>query len=156
MNNHLRSALALLGWIAFSFVASISGAVVSTRDWYAELVKPAWNPPPWVFAPVWTTLYLLIGIAAWLVWRNGGWSQQRRPLTWWVVQWALNLVWTPLFFGLHWIGAATIEIAVLWVAILMTIANFARVSRLAAALLVPYLVWVSFATALTFTLWRLN
>ena len=156
MNNRLRSMLALLGWVAFSFVASTTGAVVSTRGWYTELAKPSWSPPAWVFAPVWTTLYLLIGIAAWLVWRRGGWSQQRRPLTGWVVQWALNVAWTPLFFGLHWIGTATVEIVALWLAILMTIVSFARASRLAAALLVPYLAWVSFAIALTFAIWRLN
>lgn len=153
---HTRSLLALAGWIAIAFSASITAVFVSTEGWYAALNKPTWNPPPWLFGPVWSTLYIAMGVSAWLVWRQGGWSQQRHRLTLFLVQWLLNALWTPLFFGLHWIGVAVLEILVLWVAIVATIASFARVSQVAAALLVPYLAWVSFATFLTFTLWRLN
>ncbi len=124
--------------------------------WYAALAKPAWNPPGWLFGPVWTALYVLMGVAAWLVWRRGGWRAQRRPLGWFVAQLALNALWTPLFFGFHRIDLALLEIVVLWGAIVAMIAAFARTSALAAWLLAPYLAWVSFATFLTFTLWRLN
>lgn len=156
MTSRRSNILALIGWIALSFVPSVTGALVSTGGWYAALDKPSWNPPSWIFGPVWTTLYLLMGIAAWLVWSRGGWSEQRRPLTWFVVQLALNALWTPLFFGLHWLGVATLEIVLLWIAIVVTLASFARVSRLAALLLAPYLAWVSFAAVLTFTIWRMN
>jgi len=152
----MRAPLALVGWIALALSASTTAVFVSTEGWYTALNKPSWNPPPWIFGPVWTMLYIAMGVSAWLVWRNGGWSQQRRPLTLFLVQWALNALWTPLFFGLHRIDLAAVEIVVLWLAIVATIASFARVSRPAAWLLAPYLAWVSFATFLTFTLWRLN
>jgi tryptophan-rich sensory protein len=156
MKSLLRHTLPLFGWVAFAFSASLTAVFVSTEGWYAALNKPSWHPPSWLFGPVWSTLYIAMGTAAWLVWRQGGWSQQRRRLALFLVQWALNALWTPLFFGLHQIGLALVEIIVLWVAIVATIASFARVSQVAAALLVPYLAWVSFATFLTFTLWRLN
>ncbi len=151
-----RQLLGLFGWILLSLAASITGVFVSTQGWYAALAKPAWNPPSWLFGPVWTTLYVAMGISAWLVWRQGGWSQQRGRLALFLVQWALNALWTPLFFGLHQLGLAAAEIVVLWVAIAATLASFARVSRIAAVLLVPYLGWVSFASVLTFTIWRMN
>jgi translocator protein len=97
-----------------------------------------------------------MALAAWLVWRRGGFAAQRRPLVIFLVQLALNAAWTPLFFGLHWPGAAFAEIILLWLAIAATVAAFARVSRLAAWLLVPYLAWVGFAAALNFTIWHLN
>jgi tryptophan-rich sensory protein len=97
-----------------------------------------------------------MAVAAWLVWRQGGFAAQRRPLMLFLVQLALNALWTPLFFGLHWIGLAFVEILLLWVAIVATIVAFRPVSRVAAWLLVPYLAWVSFASVLTFALWRLN
>lgn len=156
MNPLLRRTLPLVGWVALVFSASLTGLLVSTEGWYAELTKPAWNPPSRLFGPVWSTLYIAMGVSAWLVWRQGGWSQQRGRLALFIMQWALNALWTPLFFGLHQIGLALAEIIVLWVAIAATIASFARVSQVAAALLVPYLAWVSFATFLTFTIWRLN
>ncbi|MBE2214196.1 MAG: tryptophan-rich sensory protein [Opitutaceae bacterium] len=156
MTTYLRRILPLVGWVALAFSASITAVFVSTEGWYAALNKPTWNPPPWLFGPVWSTLYVAMGVSAWLVWRQGGWSQQRHRLTLFLVQWALNALWTPLFFGLHQIGLALADIIVLWLAIVATIASFARVSQVAAALLVPYLAWVSFATFLTFTIWRLN
>ena len=126
-------------------------------DWYAALNKPWFNPPNWVFAPVWTTLYVLMGVAVFLVWRKG-WEHRsvRIGLVLFAVQLALNALWTPLFFGCHWIGAALIDIVLLWPAILATIAAFHRVSLLAAVCLYPYLVWVSFAAVLNFRLWQLN
>jgi hypothetical protein len=92
------SRLALAGWLAICFAASITAVFVSTTGWYAGLQKPAWNPPAWIFGPVWTLLYLLMAIAAWMVWREGGWRIQRRPLGLFLFQWLLNAMWTPLFF----------------------------------------------------------
>ena len=110
----------------------------------------------WVVAPVWTALYLMMPTSAWRVWRRGGWAAQQRPLALYLVQIALNAAWTPLFFGAHAIGLALVEILALWIAILLTLLAFDRVSRPAAALLLPYWLWVGFASWLNFTLWRLN
>lgn len=125
-------------------------------EWYASLQKPSWNPPGWIFGPVWTALYTMMAAAAWMVWRRGGWEKQRKPLLVFLVQLALNTLWTPLFFGLHQPGLAFAEIVLLWLAIVATIVVFRPVSGAAMLLLVPYLAWVSFAAALNFTLWRLN
>lgn len=149
-------ALALAGWLALTFTAAATGVFVSTGDWYAGLVKPSWNPPGWLFGPVWTLLYAMMAIAAWQVWREGGWGAQRRALGLYLFQWVLNALWTPLFFGLHRPGLAFVEILALNVAVLGTLAAFWRVRRLAGVLLVPYALWVAFAAVLNFTIWRLN
>jgi tryptophan-rich sensory protein len=148
--------LGLFGWLALSFSAAAIGGRFMPGGWYASLNKPSWNPPGWVFGPVWTALYTMMAVAAWLVWRRGGWSAQRRALTLFLVQLALNAAWSPLFFGLRRPGIAFAEIVLLWVAIAATLAAFRPVNRAAAWLLAPYLTWVSFAAALNFTLWRLN
>ncbi len=152
----LRPALALVGWLLLSFAAAYFGGLFMPGDWYASLKKPTWNPPGWVFGPVWTALYAMMGVAAWLVWKRGGFAVQRRPLALFLIQLALNAAWTPLFFGLHRPGLAFAEIVLLWLAIAATIRAFRHVSRPAAWLLAPYLVWVSFASVLNFTLWRMN
>lgn len=151
-----RPWLALTGLLLICFAAAAFGGMFMPGEWYASLKKPAWNPPGWVFGPVWTALYTMMAVAAWLVWKRGGFTVQRGPLTLFLVQLALNAVWTPLFFGLQWPGAAFAEIVLLWVAIGVTLFAFGRVSQVAAWLLVPYLAWVSFAAALNFALWRLN
>ena len=151
-----RRRLALIGWLALSFAASISGVFVSTKGWYAGLTKPPWNPPAWVFGPAWTTLYVLMAVAAWLVWREGGWKRQRFPLGLFLLQWLLNALWTPLFFGMHCSGLAVAEIILLWLALAATLWSFWRVRWVAGLLLVPYLVWVAFAGMLNFTIWQLN
>ena len=151
-----RQLLALAGWLLVCFAAATMGGLFMPGEWYASLKKPSWNPPGWVFGPVWTALYTMMAVAAWLVWRHGGWAAQRRPLGLFLAQLALNAAWTPLFFGLHWPGVAFFEIVLLWLAIAATIAAFRPVSRAAMGLLMPYLAWVSFAAALNFTLWRLN
>lgn len=132
------------------------GGLFMPGEWYASLQKPSWNPPGWIFGPVWTALYTMMAAAAWMVWRRGGWEKQRKPLLVFLVQLALNTLWTPLFFGLHQPGLAFAEIVLLWLAIVATIVVFRPVSGAAMLLLVPYLAWVSFAAALNFTLWRLN
>ncbi len=143
-------------WLIVCFAAPALSAWARPDEWYAALAKPAWNPPGWIFGPVWTTLYTLMAIAAWLVWRREGWRAQRRPLGWFVAQLALNALWTPLFFGLHRIDLALLDIVMLWGALVATIVAFWRVQRVAALLLLPYLCWVTFATVLTGTIWRLN
>ena len=125
-------------------------------EWYATLQKPPWNPPSWIFGPVWTALYIMMATAAWLVWQRGGWAGQRRALTLYLVQLVLNAAWTPLFFGLKLPGFAFAEILLLLGAVIAATVAFRKVHKGAAALLVPYLAWVSFAAVLNFTLWRLN
>jgi tryptophan-rich sensory protein len=145
--------LALAGFIAITFCAPLAGMISPPGDWYASLAKPSWNPPSWIFGPVWTALYLMMAAAAWLVWKRDGW---RRPMWLYLMQLLLNAAWTPVFFGMHEIGWALVEILVLWLAIVITLLDFLRVNKPAACLLVPYLAWVSFAAFLNFTLWRMN
>jgi benzodiazapine receptor len=128
---------------------------LSVGDWYATLAKPSWNPPNWVFGPVWTALYVGMAVAAWLVWKRQG-RDRRVPLFVFGVQLVLNAVWSGLFFGMRNPGFAFAEIVLLWLAILATIVAFRQVSTLAALLLAPYLAWVSFAAALNWSIWRLN
>lgn len=151
-----RSIAALAGWLLLTFSASATAVFVSTGGWYAGLAKPAWNPPGWIFGPVWTVLYGMMAVAAWRVWLHGGWAQQKRTLGLFLFQWALNALWTPLFFGLHRPGWALAEILILLVAILATMRVFWRVDRTAGTLLVPYAAWVAFATVLNWTIWRMN
>jgi len=150
--------LALSGWLLLVFVAAAIGgfASASASEIYQELVRPSWAPPGWLFGPVWTVLYVLMGVAAWLVWRARGFAQARGALGLFIVQLVANALWTWLFFVWRLGSLAFAEIVVLWVLILATIAVFFRVSRGAAALLVPYFAWVSFAVALTFATWQLN
>ena len=148
--------LGLCGWLLLCFAAASPGAVFMPGEWFAALKKPAWNPPSWIFGPVWTALYAMMAAAAWLVWQRGGWKEQRKPLLIFLAQLALNALWTPLFFGLHRPGVAFAEIVLLWLAIVATLVAFRPVNRTAAWLLVPYLAWVSFAAVLNGTLWRLN
>lgn len=155
MNKFLKY-FALVAWLAVTFSAAVLGGLFMPDEWFASLQKPSWNPPGWIFGPVWTALYTMMAVAAWLVWRQGGWGKQRKPLLIFLAQLALNAAWTPLFFGLHNPGLAFLDIVLVWLAIIATIAAFWRVHRTAAALLFPYLAWVSFAMFLNFTIWRLN
>jgi len=135
------------------------GAIATAPEiggWYKTLAKPSWNPPDSVFGPVWTTLYILMGIAAWIVWKPAGWKAAASPLTLFAVQLLLNIAWSWIFFGLHQPGWAFVEIVLLWATILTTMILFFKHSTLAGCLLVPYLAWVSFALALNFSLWQLN
>lgn len=151
-----RRLLALIGWLAVCFSASALGAFFLPGEWYSRLNKPSWNPPGWVFGPVWTLLYAMMAVAVWTVWKQGGFAAQRQPLGLFFLQLALNAAWTPLFFGLRQPGVAFAEILVLWLVIVGTIVSFRRVNGTAAVLLLPYLAWVTFAAALNLTLWRLN
>jgi len=153
-----KQILGLVGWLAVSFAASSVGAIASiqAKSFYGQLVQPDWAPPPSVFGPVWTALYALMGIAAWLVWRSGGFRTNRQALTLFLVQLALNSLWSWLFFAWHRGGLAFTDIVVLWLFIAATIVFFWRVRPLAGVLLIPYLLWVSFAAVLNYSLWQLN
>ena len=151
-----QRALAFVVAIAVTLAMAGVGATNLPGPWYAQLQKPALTPPDWVFGPVWTLLYLLMGVAAGLVWQKVGLRQARVALGLYLVQLALNAAWSWLFFGLHWPGWALVDIGLLWLAIAATIAAFSRISVAAAWLLAPYLAWVSFASYLNFMLWRLN
>lgn len=150
--------LGLAGWLIASFIAAAIGATASIQagQFYAELVRPDWAPPPSIFGPVWTVLYVLMGIAAWLVWRVGGFRAAGFALTLFLVQLALNSLWTWLFFGWHRGVLAFADILLLWTLLVATLIAFWRIRPLAGALLVPYLFWVTFASALNYSVWQLN
>lgn len=153
-----RDFIGLGGWLAVSFVAGAIGAVASAdaASFYRALDRPAWAPSPAVFGPVWTVLYILIAIAAWLVWRTRGFDGARAALGLFIAQLAANALWTWIFFAWRDGLLALLEILLLWILVLATTVAFWRIRRLAGALLLPYLAWVSFAAALTFEIWRLN
>ena len=154
-----RQAAWLVGFVLLCFAAAgLGGAATSSsvNGWYQTLARPDWAPPDWLFGPVWTTLYLMMGVAAWLVWRTGGWSARLIPLGWFCVQLALNVGWSVLFFWLQRPGWAFAEIVLLWLAIIATAFAFWKESSAAALLLAPYLAWTTFAAVLNFAIWRLN
>ena len=140
-------------WVAAAFVPAAIGIAFPAPDYYARLDKPGWAPPPWLFGPVWTVLYAMIGIAAWLVAERGG-AAARPALRLWGVQLALNAAWTPIFFGLRSPGGALVAIIVMWIAIVATTVAFFARRTAAGALLLPYLAWVTFATVLNLEIWR--
>lgn len=151
MNKTIKIIIA----VVVSEIAGIVGSIFTTPSigtWYANLIRPQLSPPNWVFGPVWTTLFLLMGLAAGFVWIKKGY----RALALFGVQLVLNVIWSVIFFGLHSPAGAFIEIIFLWLAILATIIAFAKVSKLAAWLMVPYILWVSFASYLNFMIWMLN
>lgn len=153
-----RRLVGLVGWLALTFAAAAIGGIASASagDFYARLVRPAWAPPGWLFAPVWTALYLLMGVAAWQVWRERGFRGAAAALGLFLTQLAANALWTWLFFAWRLGGLAFAEVLLLWALILATVVAFWRVRPLAGALLLPYLGWVSFACALTWATWRSN
>ena len=153
-----KQFLGLAGWLVITFIAAAIGgaASINAGSFYAVLVLPEWAPPSWVFRPAWTVLYALMGIAAWLVWRANGFRAARGALTLFIIQLALNSLWSWLFFGWHRGAFAFAGILFLWVLITATLIAFWRVRPLAGVLLVPYLLWVSFASALNYAVWQLN
>lgn len=153
-----RHALGLIGWLLVAFAAAAVGGFASANasDFYSALVRPSWAPPGWLFGPVWSVLYVLMGVSAWLVWRARGFAGAWPALLLFVVQLAANALWTWLFFVWRLGALAFVEVLLLWLLIAANIVLFSRVSKLAAWLLVPYVAWVSFACALTFAAWRLN
>ena len=154
----MRSWIGLVGWLLASLAAGAVGALATrhAREFYAALVKPAWAPPGWLFGPVWTALYLMMGVAAWLVWRQAGWTAAAVGLSLFVAQLLCNALWSWLFFTWRRGGLALADIVLLAGLLVATALAFARVRVLAAGLLLPYLAWVMYATALTVALWRAN
>ncbi|RYY86711.1 MAG: tryptophan-rich sensory protein [Chitinophagaceae bacterium] len=131
--------------------------ITEVGSWYQGINRPTWNPPGWLFGPVWTTLYVLMGIALYLVWKGQERSAQKTRAIWlWGMQMLANFCWSFIFFNQHRIGLAFAEIVLLWLLILLTIFAFARISKTAAWLLVPYISWVTFAGILNYTIWVMN
>lgn len=148
--------IGLLGWLLVAFAAAGVGAIASVNAaaFYTQLNKPSWAPPPAVFGPVWTVLYSLMGVSAWLVWRAP--RRNRAALALFAAQLAANALWSWLFFAWHRGALAVVDVLLLLVLIAATIRAFGQSSRLAASLLVPYLLWVGFASALTWAVWQGN
>ena len=147
---------ALCVFVVVCFSVAATGGLFPPDDWYRSLQRPVYAPPNWVFGPVWTMLYLMISVSGWLVWKCADHDSIRPALTAYAVQLLLNGAWTAIFFGWHRPGLALIEICALWFAILMTILLFKPKSTVAAILLLPYLMWVSFAAVLNYGFWSLN
>jgi tryptophan-rich sensory protein len=156
MNNILKLVTSIIICLFAGFIGSIFTSP-SIPTWYATLTKPSFNPPDWIFAPVWTTLFVLMGISLYLVW-NRGLQDKKVKISLFIfgLQLVLNVLWSFLFFGLHSPFYAFLEIIILWIAIVLMIVNFFKVSRTAGLLLLPYIFWVSFAAILDFSIWRLN
>ena len=155
----MRNTLVLVGFFLVTFAAAAIGGLStgpSVRNWYPTLAKPTWTPPAWLFGPVWMVLYICIAIAGFLAWRRAGFGGAKWTLTLFAVQLILNAAWSWVFFGLHQPGWAFAEIILLWASILATTAALFTVSTWAGVLFVPYLLWVTFAAGLNFTIWRLN
>lgn len=148
--------LVLAGFVVVVAAVAVVGGLASASapEQYAGYVRPSWAPPSWLFGPVWTALYAMIAVSGWLVWRRAGWTMPALGV--FALQLVLNMLWSPLFFAAGQLGLAFAEILLLLASIVVTIVLFARISRSAALLLVPYLAWVSFASALNLALWLLN
>jgi benzodiazapine receptor len=153
-----EQVVGLVAWLAVTFLAAAAGSIASIEAgaFYAQLVRPEWAPPPGLFGPVWSVLYALMGMAAWLVWRVGGFRNARTALVLFLVQLVVNALWSWLFFAWHLGALALADVLLLWVLVAATAVAFWRIRPLAGALLVPYLLWVGFAAALNFSVWQLN
>jgi benzodiazapine receptor len=148
--------LGLSFWLILSFLPAWSGARFPPGDWYVQLRQPPLTPPGWLFAPVWTVLYALMGLAAWLVWQRAGWLAAARPLALFLLQLLLNGLWSYLFFGRQQPGLALLDLLALWLVVLFTLRGFWVSYQTAGLLLVPYLLWLSFAAYLNLGFWLLN
>lgn len=156
----IKTVAGFLFFIGICFFTAWLGAQVSpgvaSGDWYQSINKPQWNPPTWIFGPVWTLLYAMMGTAAWLIWKKAGFGGAKIALTLFFVQLFLNGLWSQIFFGQQELGWAFAEIIILWAAIILTTIYFFRQSRIAGWLMIPYILWVTFAGWLNYTIWMLN
>ena len=152
----LRPAVSFIAFVLLVAVVALSGVYFQPGEWYAALAKPAWTPPNWLFPVAWTLLYLSIAISGWLVWRMVAVRPTALAFSLYGLQLVLNAAWSWLFFGLHRMDLAFMNIVALWVAILATIIAFCQIRPAAGLLLIPYLLWVGFAAALNLAIWRLN
>ncbi len=151
-----QNALGLIGFVVACMAVASSGAVFKPGDWYETLAKPWWRPPNWLFPIAWTLLYACIAVAGWLVWKTAGFAGASTALAVYGIQLLFNAAWSGLFFGMRRIDLAFAELVLLWLSIVATVALFAPISLLAAELLLPYLVWVTFAGALNLSIWQMN
>lgn len=153
-----KQSIGLAAWLSICFIAAAIGAAASIQagTFYAQIIRPEWAPPAALFGPVWTVLYALMGVSAWLVWREGGYRAARMALGLFLIQLAVNALWSWLFFGWRLGALAFADIILLLVLIVATLMAFWRIRPLAGALLVPYLLWVSFASVLNYSIWQLN
>lgn len=154
MNKWLALGISLVVTAAAAAIGSLASRNAAAV--YGALQTPSWAPPSWLFGPVWTTLYVLMAIAAWLVWRETGWERGRRAFLLYGVQLVANALWSWLFFHWQLRGTAFVELLVLWLCIIATLVAFWRIRAVAGALLAPYLLWVSFAGVLNYTIWQMN
>ena len=156
----LRQAIGLADWLLLCFAAAGLGGLASVQagTFYLDLARPGWAPPAWLFGPVWTVLYVLLGVGAWLIWREPGVAPEERRGAWvaFAIHALLNLAWTPIFFGLQLPGVAFFVICVLWVVLLWMTLRFGRIRPLAGYLQVPLVLWISFALVLNGTVWLIN
>lgn len=162
-NNSSKSYFRIAGlifWVGLCFFIAWTGAQVSpgiaSSEWYDALNKPAWNPPGWLFGPVWTTLYTMMGVAAWLIWKEFGFKNAKAALVVFLIQLLLNGLWSQLFFGMQKLGWSFFEIILLLATIITTTYLFFQKNRTAGWLMVPYIAWVSFASVLNATIWMMN
>jgi len=149
----------LIGFILVTFVAAFIGSLFTTPNiasWYSTLTKPSFAPPNWLFGPAWTILYILMAVAAFLIWQNKNNPQAKKALIFYFIQLTLNSLWSIIFFGWHNPQLAFFEIVILWLFILLTLIKFYKIKKTAGLLLVPYLLWVSFASFLNLFIWLLN
>lgn len=153
-----KQMLGLIGWLIVCFGTAAVGSIASiqAKSFYAQLAQPAWAPPAYVFGPVWTTLYAMMAIAAWLVWCSGGFRSNLVALSFFLGQLVLNGLWSWFFFAWHRGALAFADIVLLWILIVVTLVTFWRARPLAGVLFIPYLLWVSFASVLNFSIWQLN
>lgn len=152
----LMSTVGLIGFVLLVLAVASTGAMYKPGAWYEALAKPDWTPPNWLFPIAWTLLYLMIALAGWLVWRAVGFSGASLPFLLYFAQLALNAAWSWLFFGLHRMDLALVDMAALWLTILANIFAFYAVRPGAGYLLIPYLVWVTYAAALNVAVWHMN
>ena len=156
MSNTAKLIVSVAATVGLGLLGGIFTAP-EIQTWYVHLQKPSWNPPNWLFAPVWTILYCMMGIALYLVWKADAVIDTKRwAIIIFIVQFALNFLWSYIFFREHQMGWAFVDIVVLWIAILCTIIGFSKINKTAAWLLVPYISWVSFAAVLNYTVWQMN
>jgi tryptophan-rich sensory protein len=151
-----KLVISILICVGIGAIAGFVTAGESSSDWYMNLQKPSFQPPSWLFSPVWTFLYIMMGIALWMVWKKPNSRERNIAITIFFAQLLFNFLWSIIFFNWHGVGMALIDILVLWVLILSTIFSFGKLSKTAAWLLVPYISWVTFATILNYAIWQMN
>lgn len=154
--SNLKKYGGLAGWIGICLLAAAFGSWFEPGSWYESLNKPGWTPPNWVFPVVWPVLYLMMALAAWLIWKDFGFQEGSEELRWFGIQLGLNAAWSWIFFGEHMIGTALGEILLLWIAVLFTMLLFWNKSKPAALLMLPYLLWIGYASALNYSIFQLN